>query len=103
MAKSANAEELTTDDLSALREAIDALSQEKGQTFIREHDVLSDIKQELVDYEEDLGELKDVAESTGRKQLHQTKGAARLFKKVNLNCNSFKLVYWWADGISGPF
>jgi len=83
VAKSANAEELTTDDLSALREAIDALSQEKGQSFIGEHDVLSDIKQELVDYEEDLSELKDVAESTGRKQLQQTKGAARLFKKVN--------------------
>jgi len=83
VAKSATAEELTTDDLSALREAIDALSQEKGQSFIGEHEVLSDIKQELVDYEEDLSELKDVAESTGRKQLHQTKGAARLFKKVN--------------------
>ena len=82
VAKSANAEELTTDDLSALREAIDALSQEKGQSFIGEHDVLSDIKQELVDYEEDLGELKDITESTGRKQLQQTKGAARLFKKV---------------------
>merc|ERR550519_1157911 len=83
VAKSGTAEELTTDDLSALREAIDALSQEKGQSFIGEHEVLSDIKQELVDYEEDLSELKDVAESTGRKQLHQTKGAARLFKKVN--------------------
>jgi len=83
VAKSANAEELTTDDLSALREAIDALSQEKGQSFIGEHDVLSDIKQELVDYEEDLGELKDITESTGRKQLQQTKGAARLYKKVN--------------------
>ena len=82
MAKSATAEELTTDDLSALREAIDALSREKGQSFIGEHEVLSDIKQELVDYEEDLSELKDVAESTGRKQLQQTKGAARLFKKV---------------------
>ena len=82
VAKSANAEELTTDDLSALREAIDALSQEKGQSFIGEHDVLSDIKQELVDYEEDLGELKDITESTGRKQLQQTKGAARLYKKV---------------------
>merc|ERR1712032_1120778 len=35
------------------------------------------------DYEEDLGELKDITESTGRKQLQQTKGAARLFKKVN--------------------
>lgn len=83
MAKSGTAEELTTDDLSALREAIDALSQEKGQSFIGEHEVLSDIKQELVDYEEDLSDLKDVAESAGRKQLHQTKGAARLFKKVN--------------------
>merc|ERR550532_3770457 len=82
-AKSGTAEELTTDDLSALREAIDALSQEKGQSFIGEHEVLSDIKQELVDYEEDLSDLKDVAESAGRKQLHQTKGAARLFKKVN--------------------
>merc|ERR550519_1313390 len=81
--KSATAEELTTDDLSALREAFDALSQEKGQSFIGEHEVLSDIKQELVDYEEDLSDLKDVAESAGRKQLHQTKGAARLFKKVN--------------------
>jgi len=83
VAKSGTAEELTTDDLSALREAIDALSQEKGQSFIGEHEVLSDIKQELVDYEEDLSDLKDVAESAGRKQLHQTKGAARLFKKVN--------------------
>ena len=82
MAKPANAEELTIDDLSALRDAIDALSQEKGQSFVGEHDVLADIKQELVDYEEDLGELKDVAESSGRKQMKQTKGAARLYKKV---------------------
>ena len=93
VAKSANAEELTTDDLSALREAIDALSQEKGQSFIGEHDVLSDIKQELVDYEEDLSELKDVAESTGRKQLQQTKGAARLFKKVNWFIFNGLLIY----------
>merc|ERR1719370_2681273 len=83
VAKPANAEELTIDDLSALRDAIDALSQEKGQSFVGEHDVLADIKQELVDYEEDLGELKDVAESSGRKQMKQTKGAARLYKKVN--------------------
>ena len=95
MAKPANAEELTIDDLSALRDAIDALSQEKGQSFVGEHDVLADIKQELVDYEEDLGELKDVAESSGRKQMKQTKGAARLYKKViytrtsNLYLNDF--------------
>eukprot|EP00091_Calanus_sinicus_P011562 TRINITY_DN26123_c0_g1_i1.p1 TRINITY_DN26123_c0_g1~~TRINITY_DN26123_c0_g1_i1.p1 ORF type:complete len:253 (-),score=123.66 TRINITY_DN26123_c0_g1_i1:266-961(-) len=37
----------------------------------------------MADYDEDLGEMKEVAESTGRKNLKQTKGAARLFKKVN--------------------
>merc|ERR1719320_1710285 len=83
VAKPANAEELTIDDLSALRDAIDALSQEKGQSFVGEHDVLADIKQELVDYEEDLGELKDVAESSGRKQMKQTKGAARLYESLH--------------------
>merc|ERR1712013_440260 len=36
VAKPANAEELTIDDLSALRDAIDALSQEKGQSFVGE-------------------------------------------------------------------
>merc|ERR1712025_1337897 len=35
------------------------------------------------DYEETLDEMKEVAESTGRKNLRQTKGAARLFKKMN--------------------
>merc|ERR1719291_297948 len=37
----------------------------------------------MVDYEDDLGEMKEVAESSGRKNLKQTKGAARLFKKMN--------------------
>ena len=36
-----------------------------------------------MDYAEDVGEMKEVAEVAGREGLKQSKGAARLFKKVN--------------------
>jgi len=81
--KSLLEQELSVEDLKALRSAIEAITLEKGKTYIGEHEVLSELKQEMVDYDEDLGEMKEVAESTGRKNLKQTKGAARLFKKVN--------------------
>lgn len=81
--KSLLEQELSVEDLKALRSAIETITLEKGKTYIGEHDVLSELKQEMVDYDEDLGEMKEVAESTGRKNLKQTKGAARLFKKVN--------------------
>ena len=37
--------------------------------------------------QEDLGELTEAAEVSGRKDLRQTKGAARLFKRVNKMLN----------------
>ena len=73
---------MSTEDLSAIRSAIHTISHEKGNKFVNEHDVLHELRQELLDYEEDLGEMKEIAESTGR-NLKQTKGAARLFKMVN--------------------
>jgi len=81
--KSLLEQELSVEDLKALRSAIETITLEKGKTYIGEHEVLSELKQEMVNYEEDLGEMKEVAESTGRKNLKQTKGAARLFKKMN--------------------
>lgn len=81
-AKASPADELSAGDLGALRSAIEALSLEKGQKYLGEHEVLHDIKQELVDYQEDLGDLQEAAQTSGR-GLRQTKGAARLFKKVN--------------------
>ena len=48
-----------------------------------EQEVLHELRQELTDYEEDLAEIQEMAESTGRKNLKQTKGAARLFGMVN--------------------
>merc|ERR1719270_1023426 len=76
--KSSLDQELSTEDLSAIH----TISHEKGNKFVNEHDVLHELRQELLDYEEDLGEMKEIAESTGR-NLKQTKGAARLFKMVN--------------------
>ena len=73
---------MSASDLKALKSAIDAITAEKGNVYVAEHDVLSELKQEMVDYEEDLGEMKEVAEISGRKNLRQTKGAARLFKKM---------------------
>lgn len=84
--------ELSNDDLNALRNAISAITKEKGNTFINEHEVLLELKQELTDYEEDLGELNEQAELTGRKDLRQSKGAARLFSRVNNMLNSINSV-----------
>merc|ERR1712083_1184865 len=44
------------------------------------------------EYEEDLDEMQEVAESTGRKNLKQTKGAARLFKKMQNILNKTDLI-----------
>merc|ERR1712241_556550 len=62
---------------------METISREKGKTFMDEHEVLHELRQELTDYEEDLAEIKEVAESAGRENLKQTKGAARLFGMVN--------------------
>ena len=76
-------QELSSKDLTALRSAIETITQEKGSKFVAEHDVLHELRQELLDYEEDLGEMQEVAKTAGRQNLKQTKGAARLFGMVN--------------------
>lgn len=76
-------QELSNKDLTALRSAIETITQEKGSKFVAEHEVLHELRQELVDYEEDLGEMQEAAKAAGRQNLKQTKGAARLFGMVN--------------------
>ena len=76
-------QELSTKDLKALRSAIETITEEKGSKFVAEHEVLHELRQELVDYAEDLGEMQEAAKTAGRQNLKQTKGAARLFKMVN--------------------
>lgn len=86
-AKSFISEELSPEDLAALRAAVEGIMKEKGSSFINEHDVLHEVKQELTDYEEDLGELAEQAAKSGRGDLRQSKGAARLFKRINTMLN----------------
>jgi len=81
--KAAISEEMSSADLAALKAAIENITNEKGKAFISDHQVLGDLKQELVEYVEDLDEMEEVKELAGRKNLKQGKGAARLFKKVN--------------------
>jgi len=81
--KSSLPKELSTEDMSALKSAIDTIYKEKGNSYFNEHEVMLELRQQLTDYEEDLGELKEQAELSGRKDLAQMKGAARLFTRVN--------------------
>ena len=80
--KVALAKELSAKDLTALKSALETISREKNP-LMDEHEVMQELRQELTDYEEDLKEIKEVAESSGREHLRQTKGAARLFGMVN--------------------
>lgn len=80
-------DDLSTDDLEALRSAIETINTEKGSNYIVENEVLTELKQELSDYQDDLGELSETALKAGRKDLKQSKGAARLFKRVNKMLN----------------
>jgi len=83
VSKAGITEEMSSADLAALKAAIETITTEKGKAFISDHQVLGELKQELAEYVEDLGEMEEVAELAGRKDLRQGKGAARLFKKVN--------------------
>jgi len=90
--KSAITKELSAEDLSALKNALEGIVKEKGRDFVSEHDSLQELQQELLDYEEDLDELKQLAEKSGRKHLNQSKGAARLFSRVNKMLNNLNSV-----------
>jgi LETM1 and EF-hand domain-containing protein 1 len=75
--------ELSSEDLNALKSALEGIVKEKGREYVAENESLQDLRQELLDYQEDLGELKEIAEKSGRSHLNQSKGAARLFTRVN--------------------
>jgi LETM1 and EF-hand domain-containing protein 1 len=81
--KKEEAAEISTDDLSDLKSAIESLD----KTNKTETEEIESLKKELQDYEEDLQELSDIKEQVARSDLNETKGAARLFSKVNKMLN----------------
>lgn len=70
--------EITTQDLTDLQTAIEHL----GKVDTAEEEII-ELKKELQDYEEDLVELKFIKAEAGRFDLKESKGAKRLFTKVN--------------------
>ena len=70
--------EISTHDLSDLKTAIVNV----GKVDSTEEEI-SDLKRELLDYEEDVEELKFIKADAGRFDLQESKGARRLFAKVN--------------------
>ncbi len=74
-----DAEEISASDLTIIKSAIDSLSKPEEA----EKDDIVELKKELQDYEEDLEDLKWMKAEAGRFDLHESKGAKRLFSRVN--------------------
>ena len=70
--------ELSAEDFSELKVAIEKLGKVKSEV-----DTVDDIKKELEEYKEDVENLQAVKEIVQRSGLKESKGAQRLFAKVN--------------------
>lgn len=70
--------ELSSEDFAGLKVAIEKLGKVKTEL-----DTVDDIKKELADYQEDVEDLQAVRHIVDRSGLKESKGAQRLFSKVN--------------------
>ncbi|EEB13424.1 leucine zipper-EF-hand-containing transmembrane protein 1, putative [Pediculus humanus corporis] len=76
-------EEITTQDIETLENALDALGKEKKKLIV-EKEELNELKEEMHDYEEDVKELTEVLATKEKKpEIRETKAAKNLYKKVN--------------------
>ena len=70
--------ELSSEDFADLKTAIEKLGKVKSGV-----ETVDEIKKELEDYKEDLEDLQTVRQIVDRSGLKESKGAQRLFSKVN--------------------
>lgn len=76
-----SAECISSQDVELLSEALKSLSADKKKMVV-EKETIKDLKEELQDYKEDVEELCEMR-SEEKEQIHETRGAQMLFKKVN--------------------
>lgn len=70
-------EDVTSQDIATLESALE-------QKLLFEKETLSELRQEMQEYEEDIHELKTMLSSSKQvEEVKETKAAKRLFKKVN--------------------
>lgn len=75
-------ERLSKDDLEDLEEALEQIEHNKKSLAI-EKEELDDIKEEMADYKEDIEEFRVIREATGKKELHESKAAKVLRKRLD--------------------
>ncbi|CAL8082001.1 unnamed protein product [Orchesella dallaii] len=73
-------DKITADDFDAIEVAIEKLGKKK---MIIEKEELKDLKEEMSDYKEDVEKLEQVAEQDFKIKVRESKGARRLFNKLN--------------------
>ncbi|KAK3869374.1 hypothetical protein Pcinc_025309, partial [Petrolisthes cinctipes] len=75
---------LTTEDLRDVQGALENISVEKNKQFIEEQE-LSDLKNEMADYQQDIEQFKQALIEAGidKKEVRESKAARRLYSRVN--------------------
>jgi len=84
--ESSTKDEITTTDVKVLEQALDSIGKDH-KTMAVEKEELKELKEEMAEYQEDVKELYQIkAEAKGQADIENikiSKGANRLFKKVN--------------------
>lgn len=74
--------QLNRTDVEAIEAALDTISNEKKKLIVEKEEI-EDLKEELKDYKEDVSDLEKTVAELPTKEIQETKGAKRLYKKVN--------------------
>ncbi|XP_044735836.1 mitochondrial proton/calcium exchanger protein [Chrysoperla carnea] len=84
----------TNKDFEVLEDALDQIGKEKKKLIIEKEEI-EDLKEEMADYKEDVKELKEVTMATStspKSDIKESKGAKRLYNKVNNMINKLDKV-----------
>ncbi|XP_066584131.1 mitochondrial proton/calcium exchanger protein [Prorops nasuta] len=88
-------DEITSTDVKAIEQALESIGKEKKQMAV-EKEELKELKEEMAEYQEDIQELYQIkAEAKGQEDIENikvSKGAKRLFNKVNKMINKMDAV-----------
>ncbi|XP_054005656.1 mitochondrial proton/calcium exchanger protein [Hylaeus anthracinus] len=84
--QSTQTDEITNTDVKVLEQALDSIGKDNQKMSVQKEE-LKELKEEMADYQEDLKELYEIkAAARGQEDIEDikvSKGAKRLFKKVN--------------------
>ncbi|KAF8797175.1 Mitochondrial proton/calcium exchanger like protein [Argiope bruennichi] len=74
--------EFSQEDFKEIESALENIATEKNKLIIEKEEI-EDLKEEMAEYKQDIKELQDVVLETGHKEIHESKAALRLSKRVD--------------------